>query len=90
MKLFYFSETGVKSVINEYKKNIGEEFYFDEKKLIKLKLYDILEAKSIVNNGFHVLFVSEKMHHCTIKDFMEMNNIQYNFENYDRVVYVDL
>lgn len=89
MRLFYFSETGVKSVINKYKELIGEEFYFDENRIKKIKLYDIFEAKSIVNNGFHVLFVSEEIHHCTIKDFMEMNDIQYDFYDYD-IVYVDL
>ena len=90
MILTYFSKDGVQNVINEYKKMIGNEYYFDESKKRKIELFDILEGKSIINDGYHVVFVSIENDYCSIKDFMGINEIkEYHFNDFGQVC-VDL
>lgn len=90
MILTYFSKEGVQNVINEYKKLIGKEYYFNENKNRKIELFDILDGKSIINDGYHVVYVSRGYDYCSIKDFMEINEIkEYNFDDCSQVC-VDL
>ena len=86
MRLDYFSEIGAKDVIDKYKELIGTDFYFEVNKKHKIKLVDILSAKSIINDGFHIIFVSKEMDYCCIKDFMGINNnIHYKFNDFERI-----
>jgi hypothetical protein len=89
MRMIYFSEIGVNNVIDKYQNLIGGQFYFNNEKNGKTKLIDIFKGKSILNYGFLVLFLSEKNNYCSIDDFMKINKIEYNFDDFNHV-YIDI
>ena len=86
----YFTKKGVQQVIAKYENQIGNDFYFDETG-VKYKLKEIIYAKSICDDGYHILFLSENVIFKVIYQFMSLNNIEfieknmkYNFEDFDR------
>jgi len=82
MKMEYFTKKGVEQVKEKYKSEIGKEFYFNESK-IKYKLSFIVEQESRCPNGYNVLFYSDQNVFAEIFDFMKLNEIKYNFHDFE-------
>jgi hypothetical protein len=82
MVLSYFTEKGAKDILLSYQNLIGGEFYINEDKSIKVKLNDILIAKSIVIGCYQVVFLLEN-NYVSVKEFTQINKIPYFFESYD-------
>jgi hypothetical protein len=82
MVLSYFTEKGAKDVLLSYENLIGDEFYINEDKNIRVKLNDILIAKSILIDCYQVVFLLEN-NYVSVKEFTQINEIPYFFESYD-------
>lgn len=85
----YFTKKGFNQVFKKYQNQIGNYFYFDESG-IKLKLVYIEYCSSICENGYHILFISEKINFTPIYQFMKLNKVEmeekdliYNFEDFE-------
>jgi hypothetical protein len=85
MKMDYFSALGVQQVKKKYKEEIiGKEFDFDDTK-IKHKLVEIVEWEA-KDNCFNIKFISDCIgKFLTIYDFMELNKLKYNFQDFSTV-----
>lgn len=82
MVLSYFTEKGSKDVLLSYENLIGDEFYINEDKNIRVKLNDILIAKSILIDCYQVVILLEN-NYISVKEFTQINKIPYFFESYD-------
>lgn len=81
--MVYFTEQGVKKIIEKYHNLIGKEFHFSNSSE-KHKLNEIKEC--IAGCGFDIYFSSytESLLRIPIHEFMSINKITgYNFNDYD-------
>ena len=81
--MYYFTDKGFDNVRSKYKYLIGKEYYFSSVNK-KEKLLDI-QKRPAIENGFHIFFISDTNRECYIYDFMEFNDIDYRFEDYETI-----
>ncbi|MFH2144046.1 MAG: hypothetical protein ABIJ97_16595 [Bacteroidota bacterium] len=70
----FYSEKGAKEMIEFNNPLTGQMFFFKASDSNRYKLIDIVSHKSGYNNGYYVVFVSEKDHYCQSFDFNKLNN----------------
>jgi len=82
MKLQYFTIEGYNQVFKQYEEIIGRKFYFTNEKDNKSKLIHIAKSPHGLG-GFDIGFISDVNERLSVYDFMRINDIKYNFYNYD-------
>lgn len=84
----YFTENGYEQVCKKHEGLINKDYFFDySKSNPKEKLISFDKHPSgYTLGGFYVNCVSDKGNFLPIYKFMELNEIEYNFRIFDRIV----
>ena len=82
----YFTSKGVRQVVEKYRAEIGNYFYFDSSET-KYKLEEITDQPAAgqgdcFNIKFNA-FSADKPLSLTIHKFMSLNSLDYNFHDFD-------
>lgn len=78
----YFTKKGVNQVKEKYKTEKGKKFYFDDSN-VKHKLVNITEQKTNYPDCFLILFMSDKLLSKIIDEFMKLNDLKYDFNDFE-------
>ena len=88
MKMEYFTEKGIQQVKEKYADQIGNKFYFDSTKT-KHKLTDIVEQPAGGRDDCYFIkfnsYSGDKTLSLTIDKFMPLNNLKYNFHDFETI-----